>query len=124
MNFAEVVKLSTNGYKVAEINELKGITKEKPEALTLALNGNSLSDVKELISLTDGEEVKITEPPAADPGKSDPEPDYKNLYEELKKKSEDQEKTIKEIQKQNQTTPGPAPRSEEDELSDIVKAFM
>lgn len=124
MNIAEIVKLSTNGYKVSEINELKGIVKENPEALTLALNGNSFSDVKELLTLTDSEEGEKPEEPAADQDKSDPEPDYKKLYEELKSKSDDLEKTIKDIQETNKRTPGPDQPTEEDELAEIVKGFM
>ena len=124
MNFAEMVKLSTAGYKVSEINELKDIAKEKPDALTLALNGTSFSDVKELISLADTEEGPKPEVPAADPGESDPEPDYKSLYEELKKESDTMKNTIKEIQKENQRTPGPAQPTEEEELTRIVRQFM
>lgn len=124
MKFTEIVKLATNGYKTAEIDELKALAIDNPEVLTLALNGNSLSDVKELLTLTDSEEGPKPEEPAADPGEKDPEPDYKSLYEELKKKSEDQEATIKEIQLKNQTTPGPALPTEDQELQDIVKAFM
>ena len=124
MNFAEIVKLSTNGYKVSEINELKDIAKEKPDALTLALNGTSFSDVKELISLAAAEEDTKSETVTADPGESDPEPDYKSLYEELKKESDTMKNTIKEIQKENQRTPGPAQPTEEEELTRIVRQFM
>lgn len=124
MNIAEIVKLSTNGYKVSEINELKAMTKDSPEALTLALNGNSFTDVKELLSLTDPADGEKPEGPAADQDKRDPEPDYKSLYEELKKKSDDLETTIKEIQTENRMTPGTPPPSEEEEIAEIVKAFM
>ena len=124
MNAAELVKLSLAGYKAAEIKELKGMEKETPEALTLALNGNSFSDVKELLSLAAAEEDKPSETVTADQGESDPEPDYKSLYEELKKESDTMKNTIKEIQKENQRTPGPEQHTEEEELSRIVQQFM
>ena len=124
MNFAEMVKLSTNGYKVSEINELKDIAKENPDALTLALNGTSFSDVKELLTLAAAEEDTKSETVTANPGESDPEPDYKSMYEELKKESDTMKNTIKEIQKENQRTPGPNQPTEEEELSRIVQQFM
>ena len=124
MNAAELVKLSLAGYKAAEIKELKGMEKETPEALTLALNGNSLTDVKELLTLTATEDGTKPEVVTADRGKRDPEPDYKSMYEELKKKSDDLENTIKEIQNKNQSTPGPDLPSEEDQIAEIVKGFM
>ena len=124
MNFAEMVKLSTAGYKVSEINELKDIAKNNPDALTLALNGTSFSDVKELLSLAAAEEGPKPEEVKADPGESDPEPDYKSLYEELKKESDTMKNTIKEIQKENQRTPGPEQPTEEEELTRIVRQFM
>ena len=124
MNFAEIVKLSTNGYKVSEINELKDIAKNNPDALTLALNGTSFSDVKELLSLAASEEGTKPEEVKADQGESDPEPDYKSLYEELKKESDTMKNTIKEIQKENQRTPGPDQPTEKEELTRIVRQFM
>lgn len=124
MNIAEIVKLSTNGYKVSEINELKDIAKDNPDALTLALNGNSFSDVKELLSLAATEEDTKSEVVKAYPGESDPEPDYKSLYEELKKESDTMKNTIKEIQKENQRTPGPEQPTEDEELTRIVQQFM
>ena len=124
MNIAEIVKLSTNGYKVSEINELKGIAKDNPDALTLALNGNSFSDVKDLLSLAAAEEDTKSETVTADQGESDSEPDYKSLYEELKKESDTMKNTIKEIQKENQRTPGQKLPTEEEELTRIVQQFM
>lgn len=124
MNFAEMVKLSTNGYKVSEINELKDIAKENPDALTLALNGSSFSDVKELLTLAAAEEDTKSETVKADPGERDPEPDYKSMYEELKKESDTMKNTIKEIQKKNQRTPGPDLPTEEEEITRIVQQFM
>lgn len=124
MNIAEVVKLSANGYKVSEINELKGIAKDNPDALQLALNGNSFSDVKELLTLADSEDGTKPEEPKPDAGKRDSEPDYKSMYEELKKKSDDMESTIKKIQEDNARKPGTPPPSEEEALAEIVKGFM
>ena len=124
MNIAEIVKLTAAGYKVSEITELKGMEKDNPEALNLALNGNSFSDVKDLLALADAEEVNPTEAPDPAPGERDPEPDYKSMYEELKKKSDTLENTIKEIQKSNQSTPGDPQKTDEEIITELVQSFM
>ena len=102
MKINEIVKLTAAGYKAGEIKELAELEKEKPGALTLALNGSPLSDVKELITLDTPDESG--EPEDADPEPADKggEPDYKSMYEDLKRKTAELENTIKEIQKNNQ----------------------
>ena len=124
MTITEILKLSASGYKVSEINELKGIVKDNPDALQLALNGNSFSDVKELLTLADSEDGTKPEEPKPESGERDPEPDYKSMYEELKKKSDDMESTIKKIQEDNARKPGTPLPSEEDVLTEIVTSFM
>ena len=103
MKINEIVKLTTVGYKAGEIKELAELEKEKPGALTLALNGSPLSDVKELITLgTPDEDDNASEGADAESADKGGEPDYKSMYEDLKGKTEELENTIKEIQKNNQ----------------------
>lgn len=127
MKINEIVKLTTAGYKAGEIKELAELEKEKPGALTLALNGSPLSDVKELILLdTPAEDDKASE--GADPEPADNEggePDYKSMYEDLKGKTTELENTIKEIQKNNQhedLSGGEKPL--EDQISEILGGLL
>lgn len=103
MKINEIVKLTTAGYKAGEIKELAELEKEKPGALTLALNGSPLSDVKELITLDTPDEGGEPEGADTEPANNEGgEPDYKSMYEDLKGKTTELENTIKEIQKNNQ----------------------
>lgn len=102
MKINEIVKLTTAGYKAGEIKELAELEKEKPGALTLALNGSPLSDVKELITLDSPDEGGEPEDDDTEPADKGGEPDYKSMYEDLKGKTTELENTIKEIQKNNQ----------------------
>lgn len=102
MKINEIVKLTTAGYKAGEIKELAELEKEKPGALTLALNGSPLSDVKELITLDTPDEGGEPEDADTEPADKGGEPDYKSMYEDLKGKTTELENTIKEIQKNNQ----------------------
>ena len=102
MKINEIVKLTTAGYKAGEIKELAELEKEKPGALTLALNGSPLSDVKELITLGTPDEGGEPEDADTEPADKGGEPDYKSMYEDLKGKTAELENTIKEIQKNNQ----------------------
>lgn len=102
MKINEIVKLTTAGYKAGEIKELDELEKEKPGALTLALNGSPLSDVKELITLDTPDEDGEPEDADTEPADKGGEPDYKSMYEDLKGKTTELENTIKEIQKNNQ----------------------
>lgn len=102
MKINEIVKLTTAGYKAGEIKELAELEKEKPGALTLALNGSPLSDVKELITLDTPDEDGEPEGADTEPADKGGEPDYKSMYEDLKGKTAELENTIKEIQKNNQ----------------------
>lgn len=103
MKINEIVKLTTAGYKAGEIKELAELEKEKPGALTLALNGSPLSDVKELITLGTPDEGGEPEDVDTEPENNEGgEPDYKSMYEDLKGKTTELENTIKEIQKNNQ----------------------
>ena len=119
MKTLEMVKLVGLGYKKSDIKELSELEKENPDALQLALSGQNLTDVKELISLStpaDGHEPK-----GAEPGKDETDPtDYKKLYEDLKTKNDDLEATIKEIQKQNTSEESGSTKSLMEEAIDIL----
>lgn len=125
MKFGEIVKLTTAGYKPADIRELDNIIKETPDALTLALNGSSLSDVKELMTLAAGEEPEKGGAGNPEQGKRDPEPDYKQMYEELKAKSDTLEQTIKDIQSNNQRKDQSGNViTEEQQVAEIIQSFI
>ena len=125
MKTGELLKLITLGYKAADLKELNELSKEKPEALQIALSGSNLSDTKDYLSLISDEEGTKPEPEVKEPPESVTEPDYKSMYEELKKKSDEQEEQIKQIQNQNQRQDqsGNKP-TDEDILKDIVSSFM
>lgn len=119
MKTLEMVKLVGLGYKKADIKELSELEKENPDALQLALTGQNLSDVKELISLStpaDGHEPKGAE---SGSGETDTM-DYKKLYEDEKNKNEDLNATIKEIQKQNASEESGETKSLMEEAIDIL----
>ena len=123
IGLTDLLKLTTAGYKYTDIKDLKEI--EDPAALTLALNGNNLTDVKDLLSLVTPEEGQKPEGVAPEQPESAAGPDYKKMYEELKSKSDDLEKTIKDIQTQNQRQNQQGNvKSENEMLADIVSSFM
>lgn len=123
MKFSEIVKLTTAGYKPADIRELDGIAKENPDVLTLALNGSSLSDVKELMTLASEEGNAGAGSP--EQSKRETEPDYKKLYEELKSKSDTLEQTIKDIQTDNQRKDQSGNvKSEDEQVAEIIQSFI
>ena len=123
IGLTDIVKLTTAGYKPAEIKELHEM--EDPAALTLALNGNNITDVKDLLSLVTPEDGKEPERVETEQPEGVAEPDYKKLYEELKSKSDDLEKTIKDIQTQNKRQNQQGETKTDDQLlADIVTSFM
>lgn len=123
IGLTDLLKLTTAGYKYSDIKDLKEM--EDPAALTLALNGNNLTDVKDLLSLVTPEDGKEPERVEPEQPKSVAEPDYKKMYEELKSKSDDLEKTIKDIQTNNQRQNQQGDTKTEDQiLADIVTSFM
>lgn len=128
MKTGEVLKLITLGYKPVDLKELNELSKDKPDAIQIALSGSNLSDVKDYLSLIsdeDGQELPDPEPEDSKPAESEQTPDYKSMYEELKKKFDAQEVQIKEIQNQNQRQDqSGSKQSDEDILIDIVSSFM
>lgn len=119
MKTLEMVKLVGLGYKKSDIKELSELEKENPDALQLALSGQNLSDVKELISLSTS--VDGNEPKGAETGSGETDTtDYKKLYEDEKNKNDDLEATIKEIQKQNTSEESGETKSLMEEAIDIL----
>ena len=127
MNAADVLKLFSAGYKPAEIRELSELEKTAPEAMQFAAQGAKLDEVRDLLSLVAPEDGTEPEGVAESPAESEPETDYKALYEELKKKTQDQAKALKAIQEQNarkdNSDSDPA-QSIDSVLSDIITSFM
>ena len=119
MKTLEMVKLVGLGYKKSDIKELSELEKENPDALQLALSGQNLTDVKELISLStpaDGHEPKVAEPEKDETDLTD----YKKLYEDLKTKNDELYATIKEIQKRNASEESGETKSLMEEAIDIL----
>lgn len=125
MNAGEILKLVGAGYKAADIKELAELSKAQPEALKIAASGMPLQEVKDLLILATPEDGGSPEGAETEPAKSEPETDYKKLYEELKEKSETLEGTLKQIQEDNsrKDLSGNTPNLEET-LADIVTKFM
>lgn len=127
MKTADILKLFGAGYKPAEIRELSELEKTSPEAVQFAAQGAKLDEVRELLSLVTSEDGEAPEEVVESPAESEPETDYKALYEDLKKKTEDQARALKASQERNarrdNSDSDPA-RQVEDVLSDIVSSFM
>lgn len=126
MNITELLKLTTAGYKPAQIRELAELEKDNPGSIQLAATGATLDEVKDLLSLTASADGESPEEAAASPAESVPEPDYKTQYEELKKKADNLEAQLKQIQEKNSTTDAGAskPVDIDAKISDIVASFM
>ena len=127
MKTADILKLFGAGYKPAEIRELSELEKTSPEAVQFAAQGAKLDEVRDLLSLVASEDGTEPEEVAESPAESVPETDYKALYEELKKKTEDQARALRAIQEKNarkdNTESDPA-QNLDGVLSDIVSSFM
>ena len=126
MKVADILKLTAAGYKPADIKELSELEKTQPEAVQIAASGASLQDVKDLISLTTTEEAESAE--VADPGagESDPEPDYKRMYEELKNQTDKLQETLGKLQADNshKDLSGETQKSLDEQVADIITNFM
>lgn len=126
MNLTEVLKLTTAGYKPAQIRELSELEKENPGAIQIAATGATLDEVKDLLTLTASGEGESPEEAAQGPAESEPGPDYKALYEELRTKAESLEATLKQIQGENsrKNVAGEPAQDPDAVLSEIVSKFM
>lgn len=119
MKTLDIVKLVGLGYKKADIKELAELEKTNPDATKIALSGQNLTDVKELMSLSTPDEGE--KPEGADPGSGETDAtDYKKLYEDLKTETETLKSTIKEIQTENALAESGETKSIEEEVADIL----
>lgn len=127
MKLTEMASLLGKGYKVEDLKELATIAATTPEALEMAKTGAKVSDIKDLIAMADaGEDKTGTTPPDPEQGKDDPTPDYKQLYDNLKKKSEELEAQVSKLQEDNtrkNTDGGNVQKDPEDILADIMKDY-
>lgn len=115
MEFTNMIKLGALGFKPDDIRKIKDSGIKSDEIIELAKNGYTPKDVEELISLAsdegalqsgDGADEK---PPESNPASADDKnagddkgTDPKDAeIEELKKKLEEDEKRIKDIQNKN-----------------------
>lgn len=114
MEFTNMIRLGALGFKPDDIRKIKDSGIKSDEIIELAKNGYTPKDVEELISLASDEDVLQSEdgadektpesnPTSADEEASDDKStDPKDAeIEELKKKLEEDEKRIKEIQNKN-----------------------
>ena len=126
MKITEIASLIGKGYKVEEVKELATIAATTPEALEMAKAGAKVADIKELISMADAGDDKKPDVTSPDPetGKNDPTPDYKQLYDELKKESEELKATVSKLQNDNTRKNNEGnddQKKPEDVLADIMK---
>lgn len=114
MEFTNMIRLGALGFKPDDIRKIKDSGIKSDEIIELAKNGYTPKDVEELISLASDEGVLQSEDgadektPESNPASADEEAsddkstDPKDAeIEELKKKLEEDEKRIKEIQNKN-----------------------
>lgn len=112
MKFSEQMLLITKGYSKKEIQELKDMEAEELKA-----------------AMTDEEEAPDQADTTPDQSTTEPEPDYKKLYEELLAKNEQTEKDLKDIRDKNiRSNAAPAAedikKEQEDTLISIARSFM
>lgn len=119
MKTLEIVKLVGLGYKKADIKELAELEKTNPGVTKIALSGQNLADVKELMSLGTSDEGSNPEGAEPESGETDAT-DYKKLYEDLKAETETLKSTIKEIQNENASAESGETKSIEEEVADIL----
>ena len=115
MEFTNMIRLGALGFKPDDIRKIKDSGIKSDEIIELAKNGYTPKDVDELIQLANDEGVLQSEngedekPPESNPASADDKnvsddkgTDPKDAeIEELKKKLEEDEKRIKDIQNKN-----------------------
>ena len=123
MTLKDMGALLVKGTSVSDIKELQELSKTHPDIVEIAKTGTSLQDIKELISLSEAEGSQAGEASQGGTGESDQTPpDFKQMYEEQLKKSEELEKKVSEIQKKNAGEDISGKKTdEEDILLDILK---
>ena len=137
MEFTNMIKLGALGFKPDDIRKIKDSGIKSDEIIELAKNGYTPKDVDELIKLANDEGALQSEngadekPPESNPASADEEKasddkgtDPKDAeIEELKKKLEEDEKRIKEIQNKNasQNLGGAQPKSNREMVQEALR---
>lgn len=123
LGFKDIIDLAKAGYKPADVKELLQLANEqKPVS----------EEVPVTVPKEETQPEAKKEPEAVSETQTEKQEDdtLKNLQhqvEDLKKQSDEKDKLIKQIQKENasrNTKTETQPKSEEDTLADIVRNFM
>ena len=137
MEFTNMIKLGALGFKPDDIRKIKDSGIKSDEIIELAKNGYTPKDVEELITLASDEGALQSEdgadekPPESNPASADDKnasddkgTDPKDAeIEELKKKLEEEEKRIKDIQNKNasQNLGGAQPKSNRELVQEALR---
>lgn len=120
LGFRDIIDLAKAGYKPGDVKELLQIANELKEAAQEV----PVTVPKEE---TQPEEQKAAEPASeAQPEQSDALKELQNQIETLRKQSDEKDKLIKQIQKDNasRNIKTENTKSEDDVLADIARSFM
>jgi len=120
LGFKDIIDLAKAGYKPGDVKELLQIANEQKEAA---------QEVPVIVPKeeTQPEEQKAAEPASeAQPEQADALKELQNQVETLRKQSDEKDKLIKQIQKDNasRNIKTENTKSEDDVLADIARSFM
>ena len=100
------------------------------DTLTLIAKGYSKKEIDALAAADEEQDKDPAPAPAPAPDdKTDPEPDYKKMYEDLKKENDETKEKLTKLQQKNvhaDSTPDSDKQKEEQakSLTDLVRGFM
>ena len=124
MNFTDMAALAVKGMSISDIKELKDLSKTNPEVIEIAKTGTTLQDIKELVSLSEAEEENSGEASQGETGEShQTPPDFEKMYKEQLQKTEELEKKVSEIQKDNARKDLSGEEKHVDAMLDILQAI-
>lgn len=120
LGFRDIIDLAKAGYKPGDVKELLQIANEQKEAA---------EEVPVIVPKeeTQPEEQKAAEPASeSQPEQADALKELQNQIETLRKQSDEKDKLIKQIQKDNasRNIKTENTKSEDDFLADIARSFM
>lgn len=87
MKIGEMAALLIGGYSADDLKAIREMEKTDPDIITLAKQAGSMSGLNDLLALArpdESDQDQTVDPAAANPTRqdeSDPEPDYKSMYE-------------------------------------------
>jgi len=120
MKISEMLSLAVQGYSAGDIKELAEMQKENPGIIALTKSGAKLSEIKDLLSMADAEETPAKSA-APEPCESDKTPDYHKMYEDQKAEIEKLRATVSEIQEKNASKE--IPQTAADPLESFLSKF-